>query len=146
ERGVPREVMDALIINRSIGDVDVRKISASLDGPEFVALADEMGLALPGETLDGGYVANGKRYRRLRSRMLHYERELLKRHVDLRMYDLAGVGNPLLRDMLSKRARRRWGFTVPGAQIFLSLGSLDGLDKLWRGLKASQGMTPYGVI
>src|SRR5262249_26179356 len=30
---------------------------------------------------------------------------------------------------------RLWGFTVPWTQIYLSLGSLDGLDKFWRGYK-----------
>ncbi|HEX9067912.1 MAG TPA: pyridoxal phosphate-dependent aminotransferase [Ktedonobacterales bacterium] len=146
ERGIPEEIIAEMVINRSIGDVDTRKISATLDGARFVPLADEMGLALPGEDFDGGYVATGKRYRWLRNQMLRYERMLLKDRWDLRMYDLAGVGNPLLREMLAAHAQRLWGFTVPREQIHVSLGSLDGLNKFWQGLRALNDMKEYGVI
>jgi aspartate/methionine/tyrosine aminotransferase len=134
ELGIPRAVMAEGIVNRTIGDVDVRRISARDDGREYVTLADEMGLALPGERLDG-YTATGERYRWLHERMLDHERQLLERHIDLRVYDLPALGNPVLREMMSEHAQRLWGFTVPPAQIFLSLGSLDGLDKFWRGYK-----------
>jgi aspartate/methionine/tyrosine aminotransferase len=137
ELGIPRAVMAESIVNRTIGDVDVRRISARDDGVEFVMLADEMGLALPGERFDG-YTATGERYRWLHERMLDYERQLLERYIDLRVYDLPALGNPVLREMLSEHAQRLWGFTVPPAQIFLSLGSLDGLDKFWRGYKMMQ--------
>jgi aspartate/methionine/tyrosine aminotransferase len=135
--GIPRAVMSEGIVNRTIGDVDVRRISARDDGAEFVTLADEMGLALPGEQFDG-YTASGERYRWLHARMLDYERQLLERYIDLRVYDLPALGNPLLRQMVSEHAQRLWGFTVPPAQNFLSLGSLDGLDKFWRGYKMLQ--------
>jgi aspartate/methionine/tyrosine aminotransferase len=137
ELGTPRTIMVEGIVNRTIGDVDVRRISARDDGAEFVTLADEMGLALPGERFDG-YTATGERYRWLHERMLDYERQLLERHIDVRVYDLPALGNPLLREMVSEHAKRLWGFTVPPAQIFLSLGSLDGLDKFWRGYKMMQ--------
>jgi aspartate/methionine/tyrosine aminotransferase len=137
ELGIPRTVMTEGIVNRTIGDVDVRKISARDDGPEYVTLADEMGLALPGERFDR-YTATGDRYRWLHERMLDYERQLLERHIDLRVYDLPALGNPVLREMMSEHAQRLWGFTVPPAQLFLSLGSLDGLDKFWRGYKMMQ--------
>jgi aspartate aminotransferase len=137
ELGIPRAVMAEGIVNRTIGDVDVRRISARADGAEFVTLADEMGLALPGEQFDS-YTATGERYNWLHARMLDYERQLLERYVDLRVYDLPALGNPLLREMLSEHAQRLWGFTVPPSQIFLSLGSLDGLDKFWRGYKMMQ--------
>jgi aspartate/methionine/tyrosine aminotransferase len=137
ELGVPRAVMAEGIVNRTIGDVDVRRISMRDDGAEFVTLADEMGLALPGERFDG-YTATGERYRWLHERMLDYERHLLERYIDLRVYDLPAIGNPPLREMVSEHAQRLWGFTVPASQIFLSLGSLDGLDKFWRGYKMMQ--------
>jgi aspartate/methionine/tyrosine aminotransferase len=70
--------------------------------------------------------------------MLDYERQLLERYIDLRVYDLPALGNAPLREMVSQHAQRLWGFTVPPGQIFLSLGSLDGLDKLWRGYKMMQ--------
>ncbi|MBF6590397.1 MAG: pyridoxal phosphate-dependent aminotransferase, partial [Ktedonobacterales bacterium] len=145
EQEIPREMVAAAVVNRTIGDVDVRRISARDDGPEYVTLADEMGLALPDELIDG-VRATGKRYRWIRNRMLAFERELLKRHVDLRIYDLFGTGNPLLREMLADYAQGHWGFTFPPAQIYLSLGSLDGLDKFFRGYAVSQrqrgGATP----
>ncbi len=137
DQEIPPEIMAVEVVNRTIGDVDVRRISARDDGPEFVTLADDLGIALPGEVV-AGYRATGKRYRWIRSRMLHYERELLRRHFDLRIYDLPSTGNPLLRSMLADHAERRWGFTVPPAQIYLSLGSLDGLDKFFAGYAMSR--------
>jgi aspartate aminotransferase len=135
ELGIPAELMATEIVNRTIGDVDVRRISASDDGPEFATLADEMGLALPRELIDG-VPATGKRYRWVHRQMESFERQLLARHVDMRMYDLAGVGNPLLREMLSSYLMRVWGYTVPASQIHLSLGSLDGLNKFFQGYTA----------
>lgn len=135
ELGIPEELMASEIVNRTIGDVDVRRISARDDGPEFVNLANDMGLALPRERIDG-IPASGKRYRWIHRQMEAFERALLARHVDMRMYDLAGVGNPLLREMLSDYLMRMWGYTVPAAQIHLSLGSLDGLNKFFQGFSA----------
>jgi len=100
ELAIPSELMETEIVNRTIGDVDVRRISATDDGPEFATLADDMGLALPREPIDG-IPATGKRYRWIHRQMEAFERQLLARHVDMRMYDLNGVGNPLLREMLS---------------------------------------------
>lgn len=135
ELGIPEELMATEIVNRTIGDVDVRRISARDDGEEFVSLADEMGLALPREPIDG-VPATGNRYRWLHRQMVTFERELLARHIDMRMYDLAGVGNPLLREMLGGYLMRKWGYTMPEAQIYLSLGSLDGLNKFFQGYAA----------
>ena len=86
------ELTSAEIINRTIGDVDVRRITARDDGEAFVSLADDMGIALPREPIDG-VPASGKRYRWLHRQMEAFERQLLARHVDLRMYDLNGIGN-----------------------------------------------------
>src|SRR5262249_9182195 len=136
ELELPREVVEVEIVNRTIGDVDVRRITARDDGPEFVSLADDMGLALPGEEIDG-VRATGRTYRWIHRRMQEFERELRRRYFDLRIYDLAGTGNPLLREMLAARTQRQWGIAVPTDRLFLSLGSLDGLGKYFQGLMAS---------
>ena len=130
--GLPEDVIAAEIVNRTIGDVDLRAVSATDDGPEFVSLADDMGLALPGEVI-AGRVSSGERYRAIREKMLDFERQLIARRWDMRMYDIAGVGNPLLREMLHDFGERQWGFAPPVAQTFVSLGALDGLDKFFRG-------------
>jgi aspartate/methionine/tyrosine aminotransferase len=148
ELELPRESVGVEIVNRTIGDIDVRRITARDDGPEFVSLADDMGLALPGEEIDGR-PASGKTYRWIHRRMQEFERELLARHFDLRVYDLAGIGNPLLREMLAARTERQWGIAVPVDQLFLSLGSLDGLGKFFQGLMANmrqRGMEQSAIL
>jgi aspartate/methionine/tyrosine aminotransferase len=142
---IPAEVMQADVVNRTIGDVDVRRISARLDGPQFATLADDMGIALPKERL-GDYVATGKIYRWLRSQMMRFERKLLDQHIDLRIYDLPAVGNRLLREMLARHMRRLWGSSVPAAQIYLSLGSLDGLNKFWQGYAMAERARGAGEV
>jgi len=136
-QGIPEDLLAHDIVNRTIGDVDLRKISAEDDGPEFVSLADEMGLALPGEVI-GGRTSTGERYLWLRERMMDFERQVLARGVDMRMYDISGTGNPLLREMVSERAREQWGFTLPPQQIHLSLGALDGLNKCFQAFAVMQ--------
>ena len=148
EAGVPQAVMETEVVNRTIGDVDLRKVSATLDGPEYVSLADDMGLALPGEVI-AGRASTGETYRWIHAAMEDFEWQLLARGVDMRMYDIYGVGNPLLREMLSEHAERHWGFTLPPAQIHLSLGALDGLDKFFRGftvLLRGQGIHETAVV
>lgn len=145
EEGIPADMMRREIVNRTIGDVDVRRISATLDGPEYVTLADEMGLALPGEEIDG-VPATGERYRWIHQRMEDFERQLLARHVDMRVYDLAGIGNLLLREMLSEHLQSAWGYTIPPARLYLSLGSLDGLGKFFQGLTALQRQRNNGAV
>ncbi len=136
ERGYPAEIVSKEVVNRTIGDVDLRHVSARDDGAEFVSLADDLGIALPGEAIDGR-VSSGETYRWIREQMLEFERALLGRHFDLRMYDVLAVGNPLLREMVAGYAERSWGFTLPAERIYLSMGALDGLDKFFRGLAAS---------
>ncbi|MGO8946228.1 MAG: pyridoxal phosphate-dependent aminotransferase [Ktedonobacterales bacterium] len=132
DQNIPEELIASEIVNRTIGDVDLRKVSPTEDGPEFVSLADDMGLALPGEII-GGRPSTGEVYRWIRERMLDFERQLLERRFDLRMYDISGTGNPLLREMISSYAHAQWGCPLPPQQIHLSLGALDGLDKFFRG-------------
>jgi aspartate/methionine/tyrosine aminotransferase len=131
-RGVQQEAIEAGVVNRTIGDVNLRRISPVDDGPEFVTLADDMGVALPGEVI-GGYRATGETYRWLHERMLEIERQLLARGFDVRVYDLPGTGNPILRETLATFEEERYGITLDPALIYLSMGSLDGLDKFWRG-------------
>ncbi len=134
-QGIPEEVIAAEVVNRTIGDIDVRRISATDDGPEYVSLADEMGLALPGEII-ADRVSKGRVYRWIQRRMQELERELLAEHVDLRIYDIASVGALRLRQALATHAQRAWGVSFPPELIFASLGSTDGLAKVWQGLVA----------
>ncbi|HEX8995235.1 MAG TPA: pyridoxal phosphate-dependent aminotransferase [Ktedonobacterales bacterium] len=135
EQGIPEEVIAAEVVNRTIGDIDVRRISATEDGPQFVSLADDMGLALPGEVISG-VTAKGRTYRWIQKRMQELERELLAAHVDLRLYDIAGTGAMRLREALAEHARRVWGVIFEPQQIYAGLGSTDTLGKFWQGLVA----------
>lgn len=132
KQGLSEQVLASGVVNRTIGDVDLRRVSPADDGPEFVSLADDMGLALPGELI-GAQRATGATYRWLHQRMLEVERALLARGVDLRMYDLMGVGNPILRELLAQGEHEDYGIALDWKNIYLSLGALDGLDKFWRG-------------
>lgn len=148
ERGILEEIIATEVVNRTIGDIDVRRISARDDGPEFVSLADDMGLALPGEVIDG-YTATGKQYRWLQRRILAHERALLAQGIDLRIYELTGTGALPLRALVAAHAKRSWGVEFPPQQVYMSLGSLDALGKFWQGLVASrraQGETDFPVI
>ena len=148
EAGVPEDTLATEVVNRTIGDVDLRRVSPTLDGPEYVSLADDMGLALPGEVV-AGRASTGETYRWIHAAMEDFERQLLARHFDLRMYDIYGTGNPILREMVAEHAQRHWGFTFPPVQIHLSLGALDGLDKFFRGfaiLQRQQGLDQTAVV
>jgi aspartate/methionine/tyrosine aminotransferase len=130
--GIPEAAIRTAVINRTIGDVDLRRVSATEDGDEYVSLADEVGVALPGELI-GGRRATGATYRWIHARMLDFERALLARGFDLRNYDLTGTGNPILREMLAEYEAEHNGITLDPQLIYMSLGALDGLDKFWRG-------------
>ena len=140
ELEIPEDIIDQEIVNRTIGDIDVRRISPCDDGPEFVSLADEMGLALPGEVI-GGHTATGERTLWMHQRMMELERELLASHVDLRLYDIAGTGAMALRERVAAHVERAWGVSFPPSSIFASLGSVDALGKFWQGLMASERQT-----
>jgi aspartate/methionine/tyrosine aminotransferase len=118
------QTVDSAIIDRTIGDVDVRKIKEE----GFADLAGELGVTIPGERQSGG-----EQYRRMRHRMQEIELELLRDHdIDLRMYDIHGIGNPLLRQQLSDKTLDDCGLVFPTEQIFLSLGGIDGIDRSMR--------------
>lgn len=124
------------IVNRTIGDVNVRLITeceGEAGGPgDYRLLGDELGIALPGENL-GGYTASGKGYEWLRAQMLEAERELLATGYDPRIYDIYGVGNPVLRGRLADDMRQ-WGLAASAQQVALGLGATDCIDKVLRGL------------
>ncbi len=145
---IDEEILQAEIVNRTIGDVNLRRVSeceGSPGGPaDYRMLADELGVALPGEVLHG-YTASGDTYLWLREEMMHCERVLLQQRFDVRIYDIPGIGNPLLRDWLAGDMRR-WGFPVVKEQIYLALGAMDGIDKVLRSmslfLRERDGATP----
>src|SRR3954468_5583498 len=74
--GVPAAVLAAGLVNRTIGDVNVRMISEVIDGVDYSAIGEELGIIMPGETINGR-VSSGATYLRLRQRMMEIERELL---------------------------------------------------------------------
>lgn len=131
------DVIRSEIVNRTIGDVDLRSVVECEGEPggmgDYRLLADELGIALPGEHLHG-YVASGNTYLLLRQSMMEYERLLLQQHIDLRLYDLQGIGNPLLRGWLAE-SWQQWGLSVAPEQISLSLGAVNGIDRILRGLR-----------
>jgi aspartate/methionine/tyrosine aminotransferase len=133
---IAEEVLQSEIVNRTIGDVDLRRITeyeGEPGGPEdYRLLADELGVALPNEQLHG-YVASGETYIWLRDQMQQCERELLQQGIDLRVYDLQGVGNPMLRCWLATEMQKL-GLFVSVEQLYLALGAMDGIDKVFRGL------------
>ncbi|MFC7220908.1 pyridoxal phosphate-dependent aminotransferase [Streptomyces polyrhachis] len=124
------------IVNRTLGDVNVRLITeceGDEGGPQdYRTLGDELGIALPGEDLNG-YTASGKRYQWLREQMTEAERQLVDSGYDPRVYDLQSIGNPLLRGLLAEDMRQ-WGLTTTAEHVALGLGATDCLDKVLRGL------------
>ncbi len=139
--GYAPELIREAISNRTIGDVNVRLIEEKDATFDYRTLADDLGVALPHENING-YVASGKTYLALRRRMRDHEETLMSRGWDLRMYDIAGVGNPLLRERLATDQAANWGLALTPEQILLSTGSLDGLDKSLRGLRVTRWAGP----
>jgi aspartate/methionine/tyrosine aminotransferase len=136
ELHIAEEVLQSEIVNRTIGDVDLRRITECVGEPggpgDYRLLADELGVALPNEQLHG-YVASGETYMWLRDQMQQCERELLQQGIDLRVYDLQGIGNPMLRNWLAEEMQKL-GLFATVEQIYIALGAMDGIDKVFRGL------------
>lgn len=148
---IDEEVIRSEIVNRTIGDVNLRLISeyeGESGGPgDYRHLADEMGIALPNEQLCG-YIATGETYLWLRAQMMECERLLLAHHYDPRIYDIYGTGNPLLRSWLA-REMQQWGIGVQVEQVYLGVGAMDSLDKVLRGLMQiyrAQGISDAAVL
>lgn len=133
------------IVNRTIGDINVRKIEERDATWDYRSLADDLGVAFPDENING-YVATGETYLALRQRMTQHEQTLFAQGWDLHIYDLAGVGNPLLREWIARDQERTWGLPYNAEQIFLATGSLDALDKSLRGLRATRWAGPADAV
>jgi aspartate/methionine/tyrosine aminotransferase len=130
--GMPAELIGSEIANRTIGDVDLRGVTERDGETDYRTLADEFGVALPGEVLHGR-VCSGETYLWLRERMQEHERALLGEGIDLRLYDIYGVGAMRLRGWLAEEMAG-WGLAIPAERIYLSIGAMDGIDKTLRGL------------
>ena len=151
EASIPEDIIQSEIVNRTIGDINLRLIT-ECEGEagsfgDYCQLADEVGVALPGEHL-AGYTATGATYLWLRDQMMECERLLLDKHIDLRMYDIYGVGNPLLRERLAQEMQR-WGLEISKEQVAASIGAMDGIDKVLRGLRLlfnAQGIQDVGIL
>ncbi len=136
EFNIAEEVLQSEIVNRTIGDVNLRRVTecegeAGGSG-DYRLLADELGVALPGEQLHG-YRASGETYLWLRDQMQQCEMELLQQGIDLRIYDLQGIGNPVLRNWLAEEMQKL-GLPVSVERVHLAIGAMDSIDKVFRGL------------
>ena len=136
QQHIADDIIRGEIVNRTIGDINLRLVTECEGEPggpgDYRRLADEAGVALPGEQC-AGYVADGQTYYWLREQMEEYERLLLAEKYDLRSYDIFGTGNPMLRSWLAQDMQR-WGLHVQGEQLYPSLGAMDGIDRVLRGL------------
>ena len=127
--GIARAVIDREVVNRSIGDVNVRLITEKIGGVDYTTIGEDLGLVLPGEEI-GGRTSTGATHRELVRKEEEIERRLLRDYNwDMRIYDVYGVGNPLLREMLATRFERSWGIPCSAEQTFISIGALDALYK-----------------
>lgn len=149
---IAEEIIKSEIVNRTIGDVNLRLVTeceGEVGGPgDYRLLADELGVALPGEQLSG-YTATGATYLWLREQAMECERLLLQSGYDPRIYDIYGVGNLVLRGWLAQEMGR-WGLSVPAEQVLLSIGAMDGIDKTLRGLaymyRFTQQVRDYAIL
>lgn len=134
QAAIPAAVIARMVINRTIGDVDVRRITEVVDGVDYSTIGEDLGIILPGETINGR-VSAGQTYLELRERMMQLERRLLQEYgFDPRVYDLLGVGNPLLRERLAARFQAQCGIPATAEQTYVSIGGLDAIDKSLRAL------------
>lgn len=132
--GVPEAMIAREVVNRTIGDVNVRRITEVVGGVDYSTIGEDLGLILPGEVINGR-VSDGRTYLDMRERMMRFERLLLEEYNwDLRIYDIYAVGNPLLRQRLVERFRRDYGVPLPWEQTYISIGALDAMDKSLRTL------------
>ncbi len=127
--GISPEIIKREVVNRSIGDVNVRMITEKIDGVDYTTIGEDLGLILPGEKI-GGRISTGEVHRELTRREEEIERRLLDEYNwDMRVYDVYGVGNPLLREKLAARSQKMWGIPADSEQTFISIGALDALYK-----------------
>ena len=109
EQGIAQEIVQSELVNRTIGDINLRLVTECEGEPggsgDYRMLAEELGIALPGENING-YIAPGTTYLWLRDQMMDCERLLLKHGFDVRIYDIFAIGNPILRSWLAEEMKR----------------------------------------
>jgi len=136
ERNIPEEIIQSEIVNRTIGDINLRLVTEcegdSGSPGDYRMLAEELGIALPNEDING-YVAPGKTYLWLRDQMQECEQLLLQHNFDLHIYDISATGNPILRTWLAEEMKD-WGVSVTTDQVHLGLGAMDSINKVLCGL------------
>src|SRR5436190_7422475 len=127
--GISPEIMAREVVNRTIGDVNVRWITEKVDGVDYTTIGEDLGLILPGEEI-GGRISDGRVHHELNRRAEEIERKLLRDYDwDMRVYDVYGVGNPYLRERLVARFERAWGIPADPEKTYISIGALDALGK-----------------
>jgi aspartate/methionine/tyrosine aminotransferase len=127
--GISRRILQRELVNRTIGDVNVRMITENVGGVDYSTIGEDLGIILPGEEI-AGRISDGAVHTELNRREEEIELRLLRDHSwDVRTYDVFGVGNPLLREKLAARFEKAWGIHVTPERTFISIGALDGLYK-----------------
>ena len=127
--GISPDVLAREVVDRTIGDVNVRYITEEIGGVDYSTIGEDLGLILPGEEINGR-VSDGRVHYELARREDAIERRLLDEYGwDMRVYDVYGVGNPLLREKLAARFQNMWGLPTDPEQTFISIGALDALFK-----------------
>ncbi len=151
ELKIAQEVIETEIVNRTIGDVNLRLVTECEGEPggpgDYRMLADELGVALPNENING-YIASGETYLWLQNQMLECERLLLEHNFDLRIYDILAIGNPILRNWLAEEMQQ-WGLSVTTDQVYLGLGAMDSINKVLCGLRQvyrEQNVTDFAIL
>ncbi len=141
--GISPEVLKHELVNRTIGDVNVRMITENIGGLDYSTIGEDLGIILPGEQI-AGRISDGAVHEELHRREAEIELRLLHDyHWDVRIYDVFGVGNPLLREKLAARFEKAWGIPVSADRTFISIGALDALYKSILSL-GYQFKTKYG--
>ena len=129
EEGISPEIVAQEVANRTIGDVNVRLITEKIDGVDYSTIGEDLGIIIQGEEI-GDRISTGVVRRELARREEQIERRLLDEYNwDLRVYDVYGVGNPLLREMLAQRFEEAWGIPTSPDNTFITIGALDALYK-----------------
>lgn len=127
--GVSPQVLDREVANRTIGDVNVRMITEKIGGVDYSTIGEDLGLITAGEQI-GGRISDGRMRAELQKREDEVEQRLLTDYNwDIRIYDVFGVGNPLLRETLAHRFEKAWGIKTLPEQTYISIGALDALYK-----------------
>ena len=127
-RGLSREQADKVvastIVDRTIGDVDVRAIREE----GFTDLAEKMGLVIPGEQARAvnSISASGRGCKRSNWHSC-------RNTVWISGCTMSWASETsLLREQLCAKMSAEYGLTFPVEQVFLSLGGINGMDRTIR--------------